>query len=61
MNTLDDRLKVYLEGATAFNDQRSIRDNPYKPSDPMMEMWDKGFEQRRDQVRAARKAAAAAE
>lgn len=58
MSTLDDRLKVYLEGAQAFNDQQSIRDNPYTPSDPMMEMWGKGFMHRRDQVRAARKAAA---
>lgn len=57
----DARLTAYLDGARAFNNQQSIRDNPHNAESGVADAWEKGFARRRDEVRAARRAAALAD
>lgn len=46
---------AYKAGAAAFNAGESIRANPHPGDDRYRPYWERGFEQRRDQVHAARK------
>lgn len=60
MDTHEERLAAYLDGARAFNNQKSIRSNPHDVESGAAEAWEKGFTRRRDEVRAARRARALA-
>ncbi|WP_448851259.1 hypothetical protein [Corynebacterium sp. 335C] len=55
MSITDQRFTAYLEGATAYNNQQSIEDNPHT-NPGMRDSWHMGYEQPRDQHRAAQRA-----